>query len=573
MNKTNSSSRTLKKLRLARNISIAILYVFLCFVVVRHEILHIESQLDVDRQHFVNQVETFETSIIQVIDSFSAFIAQTPSPSSLQKHDFAKRLITTHPYTYMIGQIETLDESTIESMLSPAFQLKQIMVSDKGKLFLKPKHPDELNYVITWVHPDVSPVNSVIGLDVSNVQKLQPLFASARDNKQTQRGEPITRDTLTMETFEMIQGGYAFSINQVSRYVSNTDDVDNALLSTILFEHEMLVSHLQEFLPNLNMQVTIDYLDQALVYGSPEIVDNSIMTIQKRFDVSLFDSKLNIVLEQSIQYETLNWGLIGLMTVYLILNLIVFEKLHNNVVRKHSYLQTVNAKLRENIKNRSDLFGFIAHELKTPLTLISSPTQQLLSDDSVDPDIRENLQVIQRNTQRIQSIIDRILTIKQFQSRDLAPQKINMVNELNAIITRYRPLLDRKNLDFVLQGNQYDLISLVEDLASYQIVLENLFSNTAKYTTANGIVIVDWYCHDGFFQIDVRNSCPLMNDEERSKLFTKYVRSGDSEQDGVGLGLGLVREICEKNQWILNCKSIIIENEPFIEFNISIPMR
>lgn len=148
-----------------------------------------------------------------------------------------------------------------------------------------------------------------------------------------------------------------------------------------------------------------------------------------------------------------------------------------------------------------------------------------------------------------------------------------MVNELNAIIARYRPLLDRKNLDFVLQGNPYDLISLVENLASYQIVLENLFSNTAKYTTANGIVIVDWYCHDGFFQIDVRNSCPLMNDEERSKLFTKYVRSHDSEQEGVGLGLGLVREICEKNQWILNCKSIIIENEPFIEFNISIPMR
>lgn len=207
MNKTNSSSRTLKKLRLARNISIAILYVFLCFVVIRNEILHIESQLDVEQKHFVNQVETFETSIIQVIDSFSAFIAQTPSPSSLQKHDFANRLITTYPYIYMIGQIETLDESRIASMLSPTFQLKQITVSDNGKLLLKPKHPDELNYVITWMHPDVSPVNSVIGLDVSNVQKLQPLFASARNYKQTQIGEPITRDTLTMETFEMIQGG------------------------------------------------------------------------------------------------------------------------------------------------------------------------------------------------------------------------------------------------------------------------------------------------------------------------------------------------------------------------------
>ena len=58
----NSSSKTLKKIRLARNLSIAILYVFLCLVVVRNEILHIESQLDVEQQHFVNQVETFEAS-------------------------------------------------------------------------------------------------------------------------------------------------------------------------------------------------------------------------------------------------------------------------------------------------------------------------------------------------------------------------------------------------------------------------------------------------------------------------------------------------------------------------------
>ena len=89
-------------------------------------------------------------------------------------------------------------------------------------------------------------------------------------------------------------------------------------------------------------------------------------------------------------------------------------------MRKHNYLKTVNKKLRENIQNRSDLFGFIAHESKTPLTLISSPTQQLLSDESIDHDIRENLHVISRNTQRIQSIIDRILTIKQYQSSELS---------------------------------------------------------------------------------------------------------------------------------------------------------
>ena len=568
----NSSSKTLKKIRLARNLSIAILYVFLCLVVVRNEILHIESQLDVEQQHFVNQVETFEASILQVIDSFSAFIDQSPAPDSEQKHDFAERLIAAHPYVYMIGQIDVLNSDTVEAMKSPVFQLKQIVTSTQGKLLLKPKIPSDFNYVITWVHPDTRPVNNVIGLDVSNVEKLQPLFDSAKKRIIPKQIRTIARDTIAMETFEMIQGGYAFSINQVSRYASNIDDVNDSQFITILFEHETLIAHLQEFVPNQNMLINIDYRGRSLNYGSTASDNHSLNTIRKAFEVTIFDSSIQVTFEQSIAYQDLNLGCLGLLTVFLIINVILFESLHNNIVRKHNYLKTVNKKLRENIQNRSDLFGFIAHELKTPLTLISSPTQQLLSDESIDHDIRENLHVISRNTQRIQSIIDRILTIKQYQSSELSPQNINMVNELNGVISRYKPLFDKNNLDFVIQGNQYDMVSLVEDLASYQIVLENLFSNTTKYTTKNGVVIVDWYCDDGFFQIDVRNSCPLMSDEARSKLFTKYVRSHESVKEGVGLGLGLVREICEKNQWILTCKSIIIETEPFIEFNISIPM-
>jgi signal transduction histidine kinase len=374
-----------------------------------------------------------------------------------------------------------------------------------------------------------------------------------------------------MDSFPLLEGGYAFSVNKVAEYDAQFNDP--GLILSMLFNEAELVAYLQSMVSYAELRVGIQYGDAYRWYGDSPSGAWYEFTKVDAFRYPFINTDMHFELHKTVGISQMNIKFIMLLTLFLVIALTVFELMHRRVLANYQFLLSQNTKLKENIKNRSDLFGFIAHELNTPLTLISSPTQQMLTHTNYDQQTYQHLKTILRNTEKMQQVIDRILELKRYQTRSLQPETLNIVEHLVQLYTPYKSMFLAKELLFIESGNIYDIIPLTVDKSSFNIVLDNLLSNALKYTPVHGTVEVNWHRDMQYCYISLSNSFPPLTAQQRNDIFTKYVRNTSSDTQGYGLGLGLVSEICERNQWFIQCNSNVSEEgKSELEFVLVLPV-
>ncbi len=197
---------------------------------------------------------------------------------------------------------------------------------------------------------------------------------------------------------------------------------------------------------------------------------------------------------------------------------------------------------------RNDFVAGVSHELRTPLTAIASAAELLLSDDEVGPTLRDRLAIIQRNADRLRSMIEDLLLVGRLDAGvlTLEPQVVRLAPVVEEVATAFEPLAVARHV--TVRCEVGDDVTVWADARRLTEILGNLVENAVKFTDAGTQVVVSAAPAGGEVTIEVRDEGPGIPAAQRDTVFERFVRAPEADRSatpGAGLGLAIVKGLVE----------------------------
>jgi signal transduction histidine kinase len=185
----------------------------------------------------------------------------------------------------------------------------------------------------------------------------------------------------------------------------------------------------------------------------------------------------------------------------------------------------------------------VSHELRTPLAVIASTTELLQGSPDLTDKLRERLNRIERASRQATELIEALLLLSRAERRGPTRGETTDVAKVAAdVIESQRPQMSGKPIEIELIAAQTVTVNAPASVLS--VALTNLIGNAIKYTMQGKVTV---RVIDG--RIDVADTGPGIKPEDAEKLFQRGIRGEGAAGGGAGLGLAIVRRLCELYEW------------------------
>ncbi|GAB3499777.1 hypothetical protein GCM10027341_23780 [Spirosoma knui] len=228
------------------------------------------------------------------------------------------------------------------------------------------------------------------------------------------------------------------------------------------------------------------------------------------------------------------------------------EQLEQTVRERTEQLQRQTDKFQELDAFKSRFFTNLTHEFRTPLTLILGPAEQLLTQ-AQDPQIREKVNLIQRNGSRLLRLINQLLDLTKLEARkmSLSTTAGDLVRLVRSTLQSFESMANQKGVILQFQATQ-ERLPMHFDRDKLEKILYNLLSNAIKFTSASGTVSVSLTngepIPEGWIQLTVEDTGAGIPLTKQPYIFDRFYQADASdtrEQEGTGIGLALTKELVE----------------------------
>lgn len=250
------------------------------------------------------------------------------------------------------------------------------------------------------------------------------------------------------------------------------------------------------------------------------------------------------------------------------------EKLEERVEERTKELNLKNTLLEQQTQElermngfRTKLFMDISHELRTPITLVSGPLQSLLEKDNIDSDTEYQLQVALRNSDRLKQLVEQIISINRLEAGQLVLHisKIDITKKVSYFISSFQSLLDYKNISLKYTIPD-DPIKLYVDEDKLETIINNLISNSLKFTPENGEVSISLTELKEGIEITISDTGIGIAPDKLPTIFERYQTSASNDSDyreGLGVGLAITKEYIQLHRGTISVKSTPGEGTTF----------
>lgn len=271
----------------------------------------------------------------------------------------------------------------------------------------------------------------------------------------------------------------------------------------------------------------------------------------------------------------------------ILLYVLAFIGIVYGIVR--TYLTEQEAKqLREIDALKARFFTNIAHEFRTPLTLIVAPTENL-RNRLKNPEDQHHLDLINQNANQLLGLVDQLMDLAKAEAHVLKVNEVqgDLVEFLTQLIHSFEPQAVAKGIQLTLRAdtitNQYWF-----DTDKLERIVSNLIANALKFTPMGGKVSVDLSLinrvgistfpdkvtsQPSLLQLTIADNGIGVPPEQLPHIFDRFYRgnnSGVKYQEGTGIGLALVKELIE-----IQAGTIAVTSKVSIgtTFKITLPYR
>ena len=205
-------------------------------------------------------------------------------------------------------------------------------------------------------------------------------------------------------------------------------------------------------------------------------------------------------------------------------------------------------KERELYAAKIDFFTNVAHEIRTPLTLIKSPLENVLSSGHVDDAVKDDLEIMDMNTNRLLDLVNQLLDFRKTETKgfQLNFADYNISDIFGKTYIRFTPLAKEKGLDFTVEA--VDNLHAAVDKEGFTKIVSNLLTNAVKYAETYIRVELKRSEDGKSFSLEITNDgkvVPPAMREEIFKPFIQYREDGSYKAPGTGIGLALARSLAE----------------------------
>ncbi len=254
------------------------------------------------------------------------------------------------------------------------------------------------------------------------------------------------------------------------------------------------------------------------------------------------------------------------------------------IVRRHERRILEHKAQKENQRKQEELnqlkfkfFTNISHDLRTPLTLIVSPLEDMIKESSDDRQTKR-LNQMRNNAMRLLSLVNQLLDFRKSEEADLhlSPSEGDIVAFARNVCTSFVSLSDRKNINLTFYSDQ-PRIELLFDEDKMEKIFMNLLGNAFKFTPAGGridVAIEHTGDDDSKLRIQISDTGIGIKDKDKKHIFERFYQVDDDGEShpgtGSGIGLSMVSEYVRLHDGSIRVIDNIERGSVFI---IEIPIR
>ncbi len=231
----------------------------------------------------------------------------------------------------------------------------------------------------------------------------------------------------------------------------------------------------------------------------------------------------------------------------LAMSFFLIEIYHYRIQQKNlRHLERMDiAKEKSILEAKIDFYTEVAHEIRTPLTLIKIPLEKVVRNTLGINSITRSLKIIRGNTDRLIELSNQLLDFRKTELKSLSFDfKIIDVGQfIKDICENFSELVDQNKI-YLQTGFPPEPVNIMTDSESLKKIIYNLVSNAIKY--ADGIVILTLSSNINDIVVSFKNDGKMIPLALQEKIFEPFFRVWEGDgKTGSGIGLALARSLAE----------------------------
>ena len=242
------------------------------------------------------------------------------------------------------------------------------------------------------------------------------------------------------------------------------------------------------------------------------------------------------------------------------------REVRENAMQKFEY-----EKEQELYQSKINFFTNVAHEIRTPLTLIKAPLEKLLKHKDMEPTAKEDLGIMDKNVSRLLDLTNQLLDFRKAErdSLRLNIERCNITQIIESVYVRFSSLMREKGIDSQFVHPDEPFYAYI-DKEGFTKIVSNMLNNAVKYCE-HYIKLELKAKEQDEIQVILSNDGPLVPQKLRDSIFEPFDRgnSTTSTTSGTGIGLALARALAELHQGTLK-----MQDDPQLNvFVLTLPVQ
>ena len=231
----------------------------------------------------------------------------------------------------------------------------------------------------------------------------------------------------------------------------------------------------------------------------------------------------------------------------------------------------LNEQLNAATQSKLAFFTNVSHDLRTPLTLIAEPVEQMTRAGNLTEQQHTLMRIADKNVRILRRLINQILDFRKYENGrlTLTLEEVDVRSLVDEWVEAFRPLARKRDIKLTVECSGEVPPSMALDVEKMERVVFNIVSNAFKYTPDNGAITVRAGMDGGSLVIEVADTGKGIPVDDIDKIFDRFYQVDKVRPQGSGIGLSLAKAFVELHGGRISVSSVPGEGS---EFRVEIPV-
>lgn len=238
----------------------------------------------------------------------------------------------------------------------------------------------------------------------------------------------------------------------------------------------------------------------------------------------------------------------------------ILNERNRNIQKQMDELNAEKELVEKARASKDEFISNVTHEMNTPLTSIRGYAELLDAGGMTDDQKSDAYRTILTQSERLTNLIACIINYNEIESDELAPYEVDFSALARETLAALKPEADKRNI--TITENIADNVTVMSRHERLSEIFGNLVRNAVKYNKDGGSITVTL----DYGGLTVEDTGIGIAEENLDKVFSRFFtvdKSHGGKNGGFGLGLAVVKKICQKSGWQIKVESELGKGSKF----------